>query len=337
MPRWTALPDDLDPQITEFIGQLRRLVDRDGLSTAVLADRTGYDKTSWERYLSGQLLAPKGAVVALAEITGAGTAHLSTMWELAERAWSRAGLRDDRTMEALRIVQADTAPGESQESGEPARSKGGPAVTAGFPAPAGVSPRASGASAVSEPYGDDTRAPRPGPAGEASGNRRRVTRFLAGLAGVLVVIAGVFLFTHQGGGKGDKGAERKPAAAPPPSPSATHPTLPPGVKCARSACTGKDAEAMGCSGELVTTAKTATVGTVTLEVRYSRTCGAAWGRITDAAPGDTVRLSVGKVRRSGDVAGAGDTIAYTPMVAVRDVSTAEACATLADGRTGCTR
>ena len=67
MPRWRALPDELDPQVREFASQLRRLVDRSGLSIASVADRTGYSKTSWERYLNGRLLAPKGAIVALAD------------------------------------------------------------------------------------------------------------------------------------------------------------------------------------------------------------------------------------------------------------------------------
>lgn len=60
MPRWKALPEELDPQIREFTGQLRRLVDRSGLSIAAVADRTGYSKTSWERYLNGRLLARAG-------------------------------------------------------------------------------------------------------------------------------------------------------------------------------------------------------------------------------------------------------------------------------------
>jgi Protein of unknown function (DUF2690) len=156
--------------------------------------------------------------------------------------------------------------------------------------------------------------------------------FLAGFGAVLVVIAAVFLFTHQGGG------DKHERAAKSPSPTAsTHPRLPPGVKCAGSACAGKDAEAMGCSGNLVTTAKTATVGAVTLEVRYSRTCGTAWGRITGAAQGDQVRVTAGTVRRTGDITAAGDAIAYTPMVAVKDAAEVKACAILAAGQTGCTK
>lgn len=112
MPRWKALPDGLDPQIREFTSQLRRLVDRSGLGVAAVADHTGYSRTSWERYLNGRLLAPKGAIVALAEVTGANPEHLTTMWELAERAWSRSELRHDLTMEAIRISQARAALGD---------------------------------------------------------------------------------------------------------------------------------------------------------------------------------------------------------------------------------
>ncbi|QIP85057.1 DUF2690 domain-containing protein [Streptomyces sp. Tu 2975] len=111
MPRWKELPEGLDPEVREFTGQLRGLVDRSGLSIAAVSDRTGYSKTSWERYLNGRLLAPKGAAVALAEVTGTDTGHVTTMWELAERAWSRAEARHDMTMEAIRISQAREALG----------------------------------------------------------------------------------------------------------------------------------------------------------------------------------------------------------------------------------
>ena len=146
MPRWRALPDELDPQVREFAGQLRRLVDRGGLSIAAVADRTGYSKTSWERYLNGRLLAPKGAIVALAEVTGTDPVHLTTMWELAERAWSRSEMRHDMTMEAIRISQARAALGEtggqSTVKGGGRNGRAGRSATAmpGVAGPAGVSP-----------------------------------------------------------------------------------------------------------------------------------------------------------------------------------------------------
>ncbi|GAA2528011.1 XRE family transcriptional regulator [Streptomyces levis] len=429
MPRWKALPDELDPQIREFTSQLRRLVDRSGLSIASVADRTGYSKTSWERYLNGRLLAPKGAIVALAEVTGTNPVHLTTMWELAERAWSRSEMRHDMTMEAIRISQARAALGEfggqdfgaaaagSKEDarpggGKPSRRSGSATVTPGIAGPVGVvpsvppqptapevqdstgsgpgedradvnswglagykgpSPTGPGAGGRTAGPGTGTRpgagnaAGAPGatarttsagaggayggrqdaaPAGGGSGRsggrgraagrkggsagKRRTGTFLAGVVGVLVVIAGAFYLTGGGDDEAKGGAKS-------PTPSAsTNPDLPPGVKCSGDSCTGKDAENMGCSGDLVTTAQTATVGTTVVEVRYSETCKAAWGRITQAAQGDEVQISAGKAEQTGSITAAGDSIAYTPMVAVKNAADAKACATLAAGGQGCT-
>ncbi|AZP19915.1 DUF2690 domain-containing protein [Streptomyces aquilus] len=412
MPRWRALPDELDPQVREFASQLRRLVDRSGLSIAAVADRTGYSKTSWERYLNGRLLAPKGAIVALAEVTGTNPIHLTTMWELAERAWSRSEMRHDMTMEAIRISQARAALGEfgappaTAKGSKTARRGGSATATPGVAGPAGVAPtvppqpaspevrdspgvpgtsggqgsraessqgsresgvnswglagyagpsstggRAPGGPAWSPTaqspygespqtaYGEPPQSPRPAgapgsgaPGSGGTGGKRRLTMFLAGVVGVLVVIAAAYFLTDGGGDKKNEGGKASP------SPTASTPAnLPAGVKCSGDSCTGKDAESMGCSGDLVTTAKTATVGTTVVEVRYSKTCGAAWGRITGGAQGDKVAVTVGKGKQqTGSITTAGDTIAYTPMVAVKDAGEAKACATLAAGTKGCT-
>ncbi|MET9734741.1 DUF2690 domain-containing protein [Streptomyces sp. NPDC006458] len=408
MPRWKALPDELDPQIREFTSQLRRLVDRSGLSVAAVSDRTGYSKTSWERYLNGRLLAPKGAIVALAEVTGTNPVHLTTMWELAERAWSRSEMRHDMTMEAIRISQARAAlsefgppPAGAKRAGSSgsARVGGGATVTPGVAGPAGVAPtvpvqpsgpdadvrdavpRAPGSSADDAPSVNSwniagyrgpspaVRRPGEGPAGPSapatpatpagasagarapqppgafgappsgprtgggqgrSGGGRRLPMVLAGVVGVVIVLVAAFLFTNRGDEKKNEGGTK-------PSPTASKdPVLPPGVDCLGETCTGKDAETMGCSGDLVTTAATATVGTTVVEVRYSETCQAAWGRITAGAAGDEVKVTAGKASETGTITEAGDTSAYTPMVAVKDAGEALACATLAAGTTGCT-
>ncbi|MDX3061319.1 DUF2690 domain-containing protein [Streptomyces clavifer] len=338
MPRWKTLPEELDPQVREFAGQLRRLVDRSGLSPAAVADRTGYSRTSWERYLNGRLLAPKGAIVALAEVTGTHPNHLTTMWELAERAWSRSEMRHDMTMEAVRISQARVALGETG-----ATAAGG---GSGRPGVAGVSTVAGPADEVraggrppsvpvqrgTAPRGPQGRAPgtpRPdGPEG-AGGGRRTLTMFLVGVVGALLVIAAAVLLTDLGGNGGGKAV-----ASPSGGPGTGARELPAGVGCSGASCTGRDPEAMGCGGQSADTVARATVGSTPVEVRYSRTCGAAWARITQAAPGDTVRISAGRSGQDGTVDADAD--AYTPMVAVRKASDAKACATLAAGATGCT-
>ncbi|MER6675827.1 DUF2690 domain-containing protein [Streptomyces sp. NPDC000983] len=403
MPRWKDLPDELDPQVREFASQLRRLVDRSGLSVAAVSDRTGYSKTSWERYLNGRLLAPKGAIVALAEVTGTNPVHLTTMWELAERAWSRSEMRHDMTMEAIRISQARAALGEfgtppanAKGGGRAARRGASATATPGVAGPAGVAPTVPPHTATSAPEGGrdagsvrdaaeeagdgassgtnswglagyqgpsrtgarPTASPSPssgsgagpapsygassgpagpsGPSGRGRGRsgesrgKRRLTMFLVGVVGVLVVVALALYLTDPGGKENEGGG-------PSPSPTVTKEAdLPPGVECSGASCTGKDAEAMGCSGDLVTTAKTATVGTTVVEVRYSETCGAAWGRITQGAEGDEVRVTAGKAEETGAITVTGDTIAYTPMVAVKDAGDAKACVTLAAGEKGCT-
>ncbi|MFI6039059.1 helix-turn-helix domain-containing protein [Streptomyces sp. NPDC051315] len=308
MPRWKDLPDELDPRVGEFAGQLRQVVDRAGLTLAQLADRTHYGRASWERYLNGRLLAPKGAVVALAEVTGTDPASLVTLWELAERAWSRAELRHDLASEAVRLSRART-------------------VTAPGP---GVAGAAGGSPTLPPVPGDPGGAPPEEAGPPVRRHARRPALFLAGVVGVVIAAWGAFLLT-------DGGTPRESRTAAEPSPSATPgPSLPPGVLCGGVDCTGQDAERMGCGGDLVTTAASVTVGTTLLEVRYSSTCGAAWGRITGAGRGDMVRVTAGAVRHSGDITTAGDTIAYTPMVAVREPGEARACAVLASGRQGCT-
>ncbi|QNE75471.1 DUF2690 domain-containing protein [Streptomyces finlayi] len=372
MPRWKALPEELDPQVEEFMGQLRRLVDRSGLNLAAVADRTGYSRTSWERYLNGRLLAPKGAIVALAEVTGTDRNHLTTMWELAERAWSRSEMRHDMTMEAIRISQARDALGEFGPAPAPASGgRGGRAGTGVSTAPGagaargedvldgirlpsvpvqrGPIPAAPPQSARQE-YG----APQHGPAGfgpgtgpvrtavRAPGGRRKLTMLLVGMTAALSVAVGAVLLAAPGDGGGKDGA--KPSA----SPATKAPALPAGVECAGADCTGQDPEAMGCGGELARTVARATVGGSLVEVRYSKTCAASWARITEAAPGDTVRISAGGQGQDGTVstdAGAGgdagadpvaDTDAYTPMVAVGKPADAKACAVLVSGTKGCT-
>ncbi|MFW6694643.1 helix-turn-helix domain-containing protein [Streptomyces sp. MAR4 CNX-425] len=111
MPRWKELPEELDPQIREFAEHLRRLVDRSGLTVSEIADRTGYSRSSWERYLGGRLMPSRESVVAFAEVTDARDEQLMAEWGAADRAWSRAELRNEAALRALRAAE----PGSEQD------------------------------------------------------------------------------------------------------------------------------------------------------------------------------------------------------------------------------
>lgn len=67
--------------------QLRRLKDRSGLSLDVLAVKTGYSRSSWDRYLNGKALPPQHAVEELARVSGADPVRLLVLHEVAEEAW----------------------------------------------------------------------------------------------------------------------------------------------------------------------------------------------------------------------------------------------------------
>ncbi|MFE6459921.1 DUF2690 domain-containing protein [Streptomyces cinereoruber] len=83
MPGWKALPEELDPEVRAFTELIRRLIDRSGLGVAAVAERTGHERASWHAYLNARQPMPRGAVTALAEVTGADPADLVGRWERA--------------------------------------------------------------------------------------------------------------------------------------------------------------------------------------------------------------------------------------------------------------
>ncbi|PJE94794.1 hypothetical protein CUT44_26960 [Streptomyces carminius] len=304
MPRWKALPQELDPRIREFTGQLRRLVDRSGLSVIAVADRTGYSKTSWERYLDGRLLPPRRAIQEFAEATGTDVRHLGTLWELAERAWSRAELRHDETMETARVAQARAALGEPGEE-----------------------PPGERTTRLRVPPPPDPGGQRPdGPPGPV---RRPLRPLLAGAASALVLVAtGAFVLSLRGDG------ETAAAPSATSSPSASAPAPPEGVECGGADCAGRDPEAMGCGGRHAETVADATLGEAYVEVRYSEACRAAWARVSGAGPGDTLRIAAAEAAERGEVGDSGK--AYTPMVAAADPKAPSACLVPPEGTERCT-
>jgi peptidoglycan hydrolase-like protein with peptidoglycan-binding domain len=89
--RWKALPQELDAAVVQLISALRRLKDGSGLSQTQLAERTGYSKASWDRYLNGRTPVPRGAVEALATVCKADAVALLVLHEAAEQAWKTTG------------------------------------------------------------------------------------------------------------------------------------------------------------------------------------------------------------------------------------------------------
>ncbi|MEU2154844.1 helix-turn-helix transcriptional regulator [Streptomyces sp. NPDC019396] len=91
MSRWKELPAALADHERRLIAQLRRLKDHSGLSLTALADRTGYSRSSWARYLNGRQPVPRGAVEELARVCAVEPTRLVVLCEVAIRARGRAG------------------------------------------------------------------------------------------------------------------------------------------------------------------------------------------------------------------------------------------------------
>ncbi|MEU5366434.1 peptidoglycan-binding protein [Streptomyces sp. NPDC005925] len=111
MSRWNELPAELHPHVRQLIVRLRRLKDRSELSTRQLAAATGYSGRSWQRYLNGGSLPPRGAVEAIAEACGDDADRLLVLHEMAAERWAE-GSRDtsdawDSMSETLEVGPAD--------------------------------------------------------------------------------------------------------------------------------------------------------------------------------------------------------------------------------------
>lgn len=88
MSRWKTLPTSLDEQAQKLVIQLRWLKDRSGLSLLSHQSKTGYSRSSWERYLNGTALLPREAVEAfLARVSGVDATKIVVVHEMAAEAW----------------------------------------------------------------------------------------------------------------------------------------------------------------------------------------------------------------------------------------------------------
>ncbi|MFE2942819.1 helix-turn-helix domain-containing protein [Streptomyces sp. NPDC059255] len=138
MPRWKELPSELPEKDLQLLIQLRRLKDRSGLGLTGLAAKTGYSRSSWERYLNGKQPVPRAAVEELARACGADPTRLLVLHEVAAEANARTEAtepgtaHDDgsagraektetktETAEAAAEAAEGAVPPETEEPGEP--------------------------------------------------------------------------------------------------------------------------------------------------------------------------------------------------------------------------
>ncbi|MEV7027218.1 DUF2690 domain-containing protein [Kitasatospora sp. NPDC093558] len=297
---WRALPARLGPQERELVAGLRALKDGSGLTLAELAAKTHYSKSSWHRWLNGERVVTEAALAAFGALAGVPEGEYA----------------------ALEVLRAAVARGMAA-SGMVA----GGAVSEVLPAadlPGAAEPPLR---PESRPEGEPEPAARP----------RRIWWWAAAAsaAGAAALVA--VLALDDGGTP-----ERRPMAAVAPSaaglaaPTATAPASAQATAlCEAAGCVGKDPQASGCGAD-ATTIATANVRQMTIYVRYSHRCRAAWAKITDATAGyrATITNSAGQ-NQTALVHWGYD--AYSSMVdASQNDSRVQVCGEQPDSSRGCT-
>ncbi|MET9613520.1 DUF2690 domain-containing protein [Kitasatospora indigofera] len=289
---------DAGPDAAERLRlELLAFKDASGLSYAKMGERTHYAKSSWERWVNGKQFPPRGAVESLDTAFGHEVAPLLDLWDLADR---------DRSERERAAAEA-----------------------------------AAGATDAAGPGGADGEGAAPAPAGRTGWWSARRTVAAGALAAVLVAALVLGLTRDGGHPKPAAGAAVSAtatatatvAAAPAPggSASATASATPRPIGCSAAGCSGKDPGAMGCSqdGQTLVLGKNQDI---VMELRYSKACSAAWGRITYAAPNAIVSAENSDGTTSPYAVKWGND-AYSPMVELTADKSAWVCATLPDGAT----
>ncbi|MEU1785368.1 DUF2690 domain-containing protein [Streptomyces sparsogenes] len=187
----------------------------------------------------------------------------------------------------------------------------------------------SGRARQTRPAGPPPPAPAPAGAGgtTAADGRARRRRLLTVGVGVTALAAAAVIAPVWGWSR--------PSAEQPTN--LASPALDPAPGCQGKACDGKDPDAMLCGlpgrvDSLGPQHRTRTGAGV--EIRYSKVCAAAWGRIWHAKIGDTIEISAPGTRPRGIVVrDTADTGVYrfTPMVGAPDRTGLRLCFIPASG------
>jgi transcriptional regulator with XRE-family HTH domain len=292
---WRGLPDGLPVGERELVEALRSMKDDSGLTLTELAARTHYSKSSWQRWLNGERLVTEPALLRLTELAAV----------------------PDPVRDGLLELWASAQQGQRPEQPEQAS-----AGTDAEPEPEAVTEPEAEAEPEPQSEAGTEAAPRALPRwlpGTRSG------RWAAAAAVLLTVVAAVVST-----GLLDRSQAAAPSAVASPSPSAT-PAGAANGSCEAAGCVGKDPQAAGCSADAVTISS-ANVKQMTIYVRYSRHCKAAWAKITDASVGFTATVANAAGQHQTALVHWGYD-AYSPMVdASRPDSRLQVCGEQPEGR-----
>ncbi|MFI8822777.1 DUF2690 domain-containing protein [Streptomyces sp. NPDC053431] len=271
------------------------------------------DRAGSVRDLASELLALK-------KQSGASFARLSEQTHYAKSSWERwvNGKQfppRDAVESLAKLCETDPAPLLALWDEEEARRMAPEPDAQGEPGEPGTTEEAEPAESAE------------GPSAGPTGRRRRTLWGALVLAALLVagaVTYGVVALT---------GSDEPPAA---PKPKPVVKVAGPPTGCTLTGCEGRDPKKMNCGADAITVRTGSIPKDLVIELRYSRACQAAWGRISFAQVGATVVVNNSDGAAQADVVHY-DRDVYTPLIAAPDDGSVWACASLPKGgRPSCT-
>ncbi|MFE7599919.1 DUF2690 domain-containing protein [Streptomyces sp. NPDC057494] len=271
------------------------------------------DRAGSVKDLAGELLALKKA-------SGSSFVQLSEKTHYAKSSWERwvNGKQfppRDAVERLARLCGTDPAPLLALWAEEDARRSAAPESEDGAEA---------GAEGEAEDGVEDGA--EVGPEAGAAATRRRRALWASVVLAVLLVAGAISYAALSGSGE--------PPAAPRPKPVVT--VAGPATGCTLTACEGRDPKKMNCGADAVTVRTGSIPKDLVIELRYSRACKAAWGRISFAQVGATVVVNNSDGAAQADVVHF-DRDVYTPLIAAPDDGSVWVCAALPkDVRRSCT-
>ncbi|MEU8763177.1 DUF2690 domain-containing protein [Streptomyces sp. NPDC048659] len=256
-----------------------------------------------------------GELLALKKASGSSFAQLSEKTHYAKSSWERwvNGKQfppRDAVESLARLCGTDPAPLLARwDAEEAARSQ--PDTTAEAEGEGEAEAEGDGGGETGETGGGGGEA-RPAPA-----RKRRTLWASLALAVLLVVGASAYGVLALSGGSGEAPAPPKPVVK----------VAGPAAGCTLTACEGKDPKKMNCGADAVTVRTGSIPKDLVIELRYSRACKAAWGRISFAEVGATVVVNNSDGAAQADVVHY-DRDVYTPLIAAPDDGSVFVCAAL---------
>ncbi|MEU7023610.1 DUF2690 domain-containing protein [Streptomyces sp. NPDC046203] len=296
---------DLEHEVDRGLaGELLALKKASGSSFSQLSQKTHYAKSSWERWVNGKQFPPRDAVESLARLCGTDPGPLLALWDAEDV--RRAAPAPGPGPESDTVAAPESG---GVEHGEVERGEVGPGEAGpggGVPTGADVPARDGGSIAGEEP--------------SAAVPVRRKRRALWGsfaLAALLIGGVGAYAVAAFSG-------DEEPTI---PEPAQAVKVVGPATGCTLTACEGRDPKKMNCGADAVTVRTAAIPPDLVIELRYSKACKAAWGRISFAEVGATVVVNNSDGAAQADVVHY-DRDVYTPLIAAPDHGSVFACADL---------